>query len=184
MERITALNIPQTWMMLTQTVGGMRAMIYDVIVTNPMWASIYPLMVLILIIINNSIRRGHTRVIQTFVYEVDRIRYLMALALDHAKPTLIRRQEQLDVIYDNKRKLFSYDPKRMGRSYLVSYDDLKKDIQYLEQLTQISIIQPTQQETLSVIQSYLQRSAMIYRWIGWVISVMTLGVYSLVQPTL
>jgi hypothetical protein len=148
-ELLSALNISQTWSMLVSTIIDLYAIVVQFVINNPILASIYPLMVVLLIMFNQSIRSGHRKVIQSFVYEIDRILYQFALTLHQAKPSLVRRQEQLDVLYTNKKKLFA--PGSTNRSYTQSYPQLMEDVSYLQQLTGQVLLTPEEQSKIQLI---------------------------------
>lgn len=181
MDVIAALNIDQTLVLFSSSLNDIWWALYAFIRSQPILASIYPIVVVILIGINYMIYVWHKTLIQRFVYEVDRMLYQASLVLHQAKPSLIRRKDQLDVLFINKKKMFAFDPKISDRTYTYWFDSLSKDVDYIEQLTQSVVRTPEQQQHIASINSSLQRSRIIYGWISWVISVMTLWIYSLLQ---
>lgn len=181
-ELLSALNISQTWSMLVSTLTETYSMLADFVIMNPLLASIYPLMIILLIMFNQSVRSGHRKVIQSFVYEIDRIMYQFALTLHQSKPTLVRREDQLDVMYTNKKAFFSHE--WSWRSYTQSYTHLLEDVQYLQQLTGKTLVTADDESKIHLIGWYLKRSQAMYTRIGATIAVMTLGLYSLFQPKL
>jgi hypothetical protein len=143
---------------------------------------LYILLLVGIIVFHGRIRDSHRKVSQWFEYEIDRLFYQIDKELYTQKNEIQKYSETCEVVNAHKKQLF--DPQKWTKKYSDITQGLMNDIKYLEQLLNITMISPDQENKLTSLGVYLQRSETMYYALGNTLGVLTLWLYALFQSRL
>lgn len=156
------------------------ALVKNFIIENPITIIIfgYLLWLIILHQINLKIINWQKSVAKRFVYEIDNILYLQALALQENKNDIFNYKDNLDILLNTKRELLNAKEK----SYFLYSTKLIEDIKYLEQLLWKQIITEENISWIENSKSFLWRARKLSQAISTILGIITLGVYFFIAP--
>ena len=132
---------------------------------------VYIGLVIIGIRVLRAIRKGRVQTLQSFTYEIDRLRYQYALLLSKKRSAIYDLNKSLPILYANKKRLLA-DPRKSYRSEFVR---IKKDMQFLESLVGEQVFSADRYEKIDHEYEYLERGAKVYQGLKIVVAILTLG---------
>ena len=134
--------------------------------------TIYITVLFALIIISSSVAKHKRRFEIIFTYDVDYLFYEIAKSLVEAKEHLYDYENTLEVLYHDKKKIFT----KPVLSYQEQYPKLKENMEYLEKLLQKSIFTDNFKKRLAQNYRTLKRVTRISNSIHTILTFLTLGI--------
>ncbi len=171
------LNIDELSLLFREIIQYVSNFFSEILYNAPWVFWIYLITIILLLLLSNKIYKNFLSSKSICLHDIDKILYKIALLIQKEKENIHDFPNTIKILYNNQKKILT----DKNSSFISNFDDLLKDVHYIEQLLQTTIIKQEQIDKINSLIDIIKKNRMLYLWLMSLVAIITLWIWNFLQ---